>query len=403
MAVEFQPIIFGRSKGVDNKHDLAGLDYLSVGVNVDIDANNKIRRRRGHNVILSGDIHSLWSNGDICLFIEGGNLKRLHSDLQTVEVLAPVKGPCAYLSAIGKVYVTDGSSGLVIEDGVARKWGVDSPPPPDVAPATGGMRAGRYGVCLTHVMPDGRESGASTPVFFEGSGGIAVSGITHPPSGFVRVYVTPPDGDTFFRVAELRNGEATVTYTGATSDIPLRFPYLSPPPAGHMLCYFNGRIYIAVGNLLYYTEAYQPERCDIGYSFFRMNGRITMLMPVKDGLWVSDGQIWFLQGSGPEEFSKMLKAPYNAVEGTACRIDGKYVDTPGDGVIVTTEMGICVCGNGGSFKNETEDRVAFAAAKHGAGLVRRHDGMVQYLGIVNGDDGRPVNTYNPQVGQIEYR
>lgn len=65
--------------------------YLEVGENVDIDDERMLHRRQGFNEIKSGNIHSLWSNGEYCFFCEDGSLKRLHEDYSTEIILSPIK------------------------------------------------------------------------------------------------------------------------------------------------------------------------------------------------------------------------------------------------------------------------------------------------------------------------
>ena len=45
--------------------------FLEVGENIDIDNEKMMHRRKGFESILSGDVHSLWSNGKYCFFVKG--------------------------------------------------------------------------------------------------------------------------------------------------------------------------------------------------------------------------------------------------------------------------------------------------------------------------------------------
>ena len=61
--------------------------FLVDGENVDIDDEKMLHRRKGFNQVFQGDIHSLWSNGDICLFVQGPELKRLWPDYTSTILL----------------------------------------------------------------------------------------------------------------------------------------------------------------------------------------------------------------------------------------------------------------------------------------------------------------------------
>lgn len=398
-----QSLVFGTFKGLDKKHDFLGLEYLKEAVNVDFDAAGRIRRRSGHRVIVQGAVSSLWSDGDTCLYVQGGILRRLGDDMATFTDITPVNGDVCYYSAIGNVYFSDGVNSWVLKDGVARRWGIPRPPSPSLALTDGEMPSGRYMVAVTHVASDGRESGASNFAVIEGGGGISITNIAQPSDGFARIYATSVNGDTLFRVADLRNGETTATFYGDTSNVPLRSGFAEPAPPGHLICYYKGIMYVADGNVIWYSDPYQPERFQMARNYIQMSNRITMMMPVQDGIFVSDGEVKFLRGSSPKDFNVILCAEYDAIEGTAQHFDAKYMESVGKGVIFATPRGICVGLPGGSFRNLTEDGVAFPHGFRGVGHVRRANGLVQYLCLISGDNGEPVNNYTPDVGQVEIR
>jgi len=403
MAVTNQPIRFGRFKGVNNKQDMLGLEHLTLGKNIDIDKNGKVRRRGGFKSVTVSASSSLWSNGDICLFAEAGLLKRLADDFVTTSVITPIQGDVCYYSALGKIYFSDGVSSWVLQDGVARSWGIKPPPAPTVETSFGSMPFGMYMIAITYVATDGRESGSSSYAVARGEGSVSVTNIVQPASGFVRVYASTLNGNVLYRVAELKNGETSAVYNGEISNVQLKHNLASAAPGGHIICYYKGRMYIADGNVIWSSEPYHPEMFNKSSQYMQFDGRITLMFPVLDGIYVGDGSIKFLQGDSINDFKVNILAEYNAIEGTADYLDAKYFDGKGEGVVFTSERGICVGGAGGSFSNLTEDDVAFQHGFKGVGHVRRINGMVQYLSLINGDAGNAVNNYSPVVGQIEMR
>ena len=81
-------------KGFRGKNNLAdparilpsgGASFLAECRDVNIEDDFMIHRRGGFGPpIFPGDgIHSLWSNGNICLVVQGADLKKLNSDYTT--------------------------------------------------------------------------------------------------------------------------------------------------------------------------------------------------------------------------------------------------------------------------------------------------------------------------------
>ncbi|MCK5611048.1 hypothetical protein KAR91_54750 [Candidatus Pacearchaeota archaeon] len=89
---------FSRFRGINNVDDpvrlfdidqreAAGSTSLAAATDVYIDETNMIVQREGYDRKATGDIHSMWSNGSMCLFMEGTDLKSLDSDLTTKSVV----------------------------------------------------------------------------------------------------------------------------------------------------------------------------------------------------------------------------------------------------------------------------------------------------------------------------
>jgi len=101
-----------------------GGTYLAVGENVDIDDEKMIHRRKGSRVLLSGDVHSLWSNDKLCFFCDGGNLKRLYEDYSS-EVLLGGLNPrdrMTFVEAGGIIIFSNKAIVGFIEDGTPHPF-----------------------------------------------------------------------------------------------------------------------------------------------------------------------------------------------------------------------------------------------------------------------------------------
>lgn len=157
--------------------------------------------------------------------------------------------------------------------------------------------------------------------------------------------------------------------------------YSGSVPVGYDLALWDDRIWVAqlVGDdhILWYTERYNPLSLRLSGRFLQVEGRVTLLAPVDDGLWVgTGGKIWFYGGQGAEGLSRNLVASYPAIPGTVAPLsaseigDGSLV---GEGYVVSTTEGLCFLGLQGNFINLTRKRIEYPSAQEGCACVQGGD------------------------------
>ena len=184
-----------------------------------------------HTCFPGSGIHSLWSNGNICLFVQGPDLKRLNPDYTATTVL-PGVGPArmVYVEVAGTVYLTNGT-------------------------VIGYVREGAF--------------------------------------------TTFPDpGQTY-----------------KTQMIP-----------GHLIEYFNGRLYVARDNEIWFSDPMALGRTDERRNFKQLPSRVTLMSAVDDGIYVSDlERTYFMGGGDPGEAVLIDKTDYPAIPYTAQKIDAARI------------------------------------------------------------------------------
>lgn len=166
----------------------------------------------------------------------------------------------------------------------------------------------------------------------------------------------------------------------------------SGPPIGRLLTYYNGRIYIAQNDVLWYSEPFSLNTFDLAGNFIQLPGYIRMLKAVAGGIYAStEENIFFYKGSTPKDFQEVKIANYPAIEGTDQTVQGRimfgqdgkpYVEVAWGlerSAIWLSEKGVCWGGSGGELYNLTEKRIELPKASTGAGLV--HEG--KYVGLLN--------------------
>jgi hypothetical protein len=167
-------------------------------------------------------------------------------------------------------------------------------------------------------------------------------------------------------------------------------PYVGPdtdrcfqdPPIGSLVRLYNGRIYIAQGDTLWYSEPFDYGRFDLLRNFIHFEGQISMVAPVTSGIFVgTDRNTHFLQGGNPAEgYSKIPVCNYPPIQYTDVAFQGKLVvDTEGnvelepsaDGecVLWMAKEGICFGGPQGNVVNLTKDKIVMPQALTGSSVV----------------------------------
>ena len=374
---------FNKFSGVNNRSDPKdlGADEFVVGENVDLNDNKKALLRAGTTSVYSGDIHSLWSQGNLCFFVEGTALKRLVRDsagTYTTSTLRNDMTPGAevsYTYVNGDVYYSNIHVNGMIRNGVNRAWGVEVPgAQPTLSATAGGLASGTYQIAITFVDSDGREGGAVLAAPITTSGGVTLTGIpvsTDSDITSVRIYMTTQNGDTFYRAKTVANGTTTTSITTGIFTILLVTQFLSVPPLGSIVRYCNGRVYVVVQDAIYESEPFSYHLFNIRKGFYQFAENVGMLAPVEDGAYVSADKLYWIP-FGMEDPPRKHLGDYKAIPRTDVVADGEDIGK-GSGAVYTyffTDKGYCLGGPGGAFKNLTNSKLSPAPATSGAGSLQ---------------------------------
>ncbi len=392
--------------------------YLKRAKNIDIDNAKRPRRRQGYQTSLAGsDCHSLWSDGKICLYREGSYLKRLNDSLQgSTTIRSDIQGSLsmAYLSVDNKIYYSDGNISGVIENGVSRSWGLPVPTTsPVLTSIPGGLLSGTYQVVYTYVRNDGQESGAceSSVLAVTASQGIRIGSIVASPDTSVskiNVYLTRRDSEIFYKAYTLSNTSGqTIDYLteDSLSGAMLKTQFLSPPPAGQILEYHNGKILVGSFDVCWQTEPFKYELCDLSNGYTQFESDLTLIGAVNDGIYFgTDNEITFAQDNAQLKAFKLdQKADYGAIFGTMQKVlrpDIGSNEAMQTLIVFASARGICIGGKGGEMINKSRDAYLYEPAYSGAGFVRKERGTDQYLFTLKGED-RDRQEMNQGYGEME--
>jgi hypothetical protein len=251
------------------------------------------------------------------------------------------------------------------------------------------MPAGKYLFTMSWLRASGQESGAplagliDLPVDSAIEFTLPVS--THPDVVGKILYLSPPNSEHMFEAAALANSLTSLAWQSDPSSLsePITVQFMQPAPAGQLVAFFRGRMYVAVGDTLYRSEPYDYELFDLR-RYVRLDGRITLLAPFSDkdrgsdasrdsGFFIgTDRSCGILAGTDADDVQYVPKTDYGAIFGALDYADGTLIGTGETGArmlpIWLTTQGICVGLPDLQIVNRTQARYDFPAAGRGAAL-----------------------------------
>ena len=155
--------------------------------------------------------------------------------------------------------------------------------------------------------------------------------------------------------------------------------FLQYVPVGHILHIFNGRMYIAVDNILYVSELYAYSWYDIKNCFI-FESKISVVNSVYTGLIVStQHEVIFMPGQGPEDFGRVSALNAGAIESSDCVITASDIGGQAKSTQVffaVPNRGIYSIDESGAAINRTEVFINFPTAGISACFI---DQVKQYI------------------------
>ena len=153
-------------------------------------------------------------------------------------------------------------------------------------------------------------------------------------------------------------------------------------PPGHLICFHNSRMMVARDRLLFISDATSPHHYDNRTGWRQRATRITMMLPVVDGVYFSDqGRVYFASGADFLEATLLPKTDCPAIEGTGILVDGEdlFGEDIGTVALWASKEGIFLGAPGGKVKNLTWDHYVMDDAVIGTAIYREDLPFGQYL------------------------
>ena len=195
-------------------------------------------------------------------------------------------------------------------------------------------------------------------------------------------------------------------YGGICHNLPLAIePYKQVLPAGHLLEYFNSRLYVATDEIIRFSDVSALHQFDIRSAVIPMPGKITMMKSVKDGMYVSvfgDGT-YFFPGKDALDFTADKFTDAVAILYSGVLVEGDEL-TRGKGigniVIWSSTQGVFIGYPGGEVKNVSWNHYLPDDVAEVAAIYRTDLDYSQYITTYNLENEQEIKVKIP-TPQIE--
>ncbi len=382
--------------------------FLRSAVNVDMTAHGTIKRRLGSEKVVAGsDCHSLWSGADQSFFVDGTVLYSLSGErdaptkTQVRTGIAP-GARLSYTNANGEVIFTDGSVLRRVVGGVDKALSLPTinPEPVVTAGGVGSLAAGLYQVCLAYHDVQLAQSAATIiqQVEVVAGQGIIISGLPAAfPTGItgILVFMSPVNGDQLFLARALIAPQASLTIaTMPQLQGRSQTALLAPMPAGEIVRYGSGRLLVAVGRFLFYSDPYALGLYRPSRNFIPFADPITVVECTPDHTYIATEKLTY-RFTGDIATAKADEVlPYGGV----ARTGGMTPDS--ERAFWMSDRGVVVTAADGSLNNVQEKNLALNAAVSGASYYRERDGMKQIVAAGFGVEQTGAAAYSYMSGEI---
>ena len=386
--------------GIDKLSDETSLQpgTWRSAVNVDISRAGQLGVREGFTRIATGEYHSAWYalQNRLLLASKGGAIYSINtaSGAATQLIATGSNAPVGYCEYNGNLYIVN-QAGLFIRpkgSTTTRPCGIPTPSLPTIAAsANGGLVAGKYAVAISVIDANGEESGTCAPQRIEltANGGIQLTNLPIVSGARIAVFVTTTNGDQLYEYtqapATLSSHLISAIPTGALA----RTEYLTPFAGGYSVRWHTGRLYVASGDTLWYSDPFTPHLTLTSTNFVQFTGTISFVEAVQSGIYVGDERgVWFLDGGDPTKFVLKHMSGCRAIPGTSVIVPNEHFNPK----VVNTQLPVALWLSTSGYAVGTAEgnvvelnadvvRVPLSAKGHTAFAIRR--GHKQTITLVN--------------------
>lgn len=280
-------------RGLDNVADPTRLKpgWLRVAENIDIGMHGVVSRRPGYTLALPGALSAGYAThgGERLYVVDSGDLKQVLPGMSAVTLASGLdSAPMHWAEVNQDTYFSNGpDKGIITPSGELLVWDWPIPTAPRVTVGSGRLAPGQYGVACTYTLADGRETGASEPVYVSltAPGGLLIEAIPQAPGLRTNTYIAPADSTVFQQAAS--SAATAITWNlgpEALGEELLTQGMEPPPPEATILALWRGRLWLSQylpdsdTSVVWSSEALGFHLFNLAASFLQVPGKIVMLL-----------------------------------------------------------------------------------------------------------------------------
>lgn len=369
--------------------------FLTEANNLDLLRTGDFRRRPGRTklrTLTKGHSGTVKAGG--LYYADDGALKRFVRGGDDITITTGLSGDhdISYAEAAGEIFWANGVETGRIRDDTGLPWGLRAAEPPALSAGTGGLRAGRYLVAVTprHETLEGgcRQAGQIT---LASDGGIVVAPVgIDPNADWLNVYCSDTNGDELFYVRTAPVGSFTIGQGERTTQ-PCQSIGVYPPPPGHLVRWWNGRMLVATsgaayGNAIYFSEPLGYHRFRVATDLQLFPSRVVLIEPLSDGFFVGleSGVTLWLAGNDPSKLQRVQVDNRMVSEGEAVRVPASklpWIGWQSETLVPVwaTQDGWAAGLPGGIVKHAVDGRVAMPANRKATLAYAERPGLRQIM------------------------
>jgi hypothetical protein len=175
-------------------------------------------------------------------------------------------------------------------------------------------------------------------------------------------------------------------------------------PIGQHITSYNGRIWTAVRDVLWFSEGMSTNICRKATNYFMMPSYVHMMLPAEGGIYIgTDSNIYFLRGDDPFQMSWDGVYAHGVVPFAYTELAGeKFGLTDTTVPVWWTKDGVMSAGlPGGEVRPLTRDRLAAPEYGFGALSIREREGISQVISsLQKGGDANNMGATDTIVAEI---
>ena len=175
----------------------------------------------------------------------------------------------------------------------------------------------------------------------------------------------------------------TGAYVGVASTDSKVIEYLPAPPIGKFLDIFNGRMFVAVDNLIYFSDPFDYSKFQ--YTPFLFESNVQLMIGVTGGMYVgTEDEVLFLGGNDPYTFTRSKVITGRVVVGSCVKVTASDIGLQAKTEVVVFSVsgdGIYIGSGDGAVQNLTKVGINFPDDLVGAAVVTDEQQYIISMGV----------------------